>query len=78
MTTTTIDPVASEDIASHSDPCACGRCAGLESCPFCQRVKLDADYCYSCRRLVFLNGRFRTRAEVHGESPPGRFFSSVE
>lgn len=62
MTTTTTD--AADDIRMHPDPCTCNRCKGLEGCPFCQRVKLDADYCYSCRRLVFLGGRFRTRAEL--------------
>lgn len=26
---------------------------GLERCPECQRMELDVDWCYACRRLVF-------------------------
>ncbi|MFN3303138.1 MAG: hypothetical protein ACK44A_05390 [Roseateles sp.] len=72
------EPHPPDNIAGHPDRCGCNRCAGLEACPFCCRVKLDADYCYSCRRLVFLEGRFRTRVEAQGCGQPDPFSRAVE
>jgi hypothetical protein len=41
-----------DPIANHPDGCACPRCAGLERCHVCERMKLDIDWCLNCRRLV--------------------------
>ncbi|RZL38721.1 MAG: hypothetical protein EOP35_05115 [Rubrivivax sp.] len=47
--------IASLDpIAGHADGCACPRCVDLTPCPTCERLKLDIDWCWACRRLVFL------------------------
>lgn len=45
---------ATDPIAGHVDGCACPRCVDLEACPSCERLKLDIDWCWACRRLVFL------------------------
>lgn len=46
--------LADDTIAAHVSGCGCPRCAGLEVCPSCGQQKLDADWCFSCCRLVFL------------------------
>lgn len=46
-------PVLHPDpIDGHPDHCPCPRCIGLERCPACERIKLDFDWCWKCRRLV--------------------------
>lgn len=56
MKTTTTDPRAPADVGPAVPE--------LETCPMCQQKQLDIDWCYHCRRLVFVDGRFRTRAEL--------------
>lgn len=42
----------------------------LELCPMCSQRQLDIDWCDHCRRLVFVDGRFRTRAEMSRDTFP--------
>jgi hypothetical protein len=46
----TIDP-----IAGHANGCPCPRCADLTDCPVCGEQKLDIDWCFACRRMVFMD-----------------------
>jgi hypothetical protein len=50
---TTAPPPADDPIAARVNGCGCARCVGLEVCPSCGQRKLDADWCFSCGRLVF-------------------------
>lgn len=34
----------------------------------CGQAQLDVDWCFHCKRLVFVDGRFRTRAEMSREA----------
>jgi hypothetical protein len=49
-----IDQPAADPISSHVDGCKCPRCEDLTECPVCERQKLDSDWCWHCRRLIFL------------------------
>lgn len=47
-------PLTDDPITAHANGCACARCVGLEVCPACGEQKLDIDWCFNCRKLVFL------------------------
>lgn len=41
------------EIASHPDACTCKRCKELTVCYACERRKLDGDWCFACKRLIY-------------------------
>lgn len=47
-------PALPAALAEHEDGCSCPRCEYLDVCPACSQKKLDIDWCFSCRRLVFM------------------------